>query len=107
MTEPEFWEKLSTCKNFVEYSDSTYEGRKGLIRKRGTLVCPVCAVANKKLKKNKYIDNAGDAGTYLGLPDGFVSYIVDAADMWHDDECPHDKKLTQIRKKLKKVLKLK
>ncbi len=43
-------------------------------------VCPICYVANRKLKKHKFGLAATPAGMYLGLSEKATQHIMDAAD---------------------------
>lgn len=100
MTAKEFWKELAQTKNWSYTTGITghfitrYAGQ---IRNNNR-ICPICAVANKKLKKRKYLLNAYAAGEYLGLNSRFINKIVCAADQTHDDG--------PTRNKLRQVLKL-
>lgn len=74
MTHNQFFEELSKIRGFQLHF--------GKLRKfvGEREVCPICAVANRKMKKTKFGLNAGTAGDYLGLDDGFVSSVMFAAD---------------------------
>lgn len=81
MTEKEFFDELNRIKGFHLTAN-------GLIRRfnpkivGGHIACPVCAVANKKLHKNKYMLEAAKAGKYLGLDRALICRIVRCADNW-------------------------
>ena len=104
----EFWKMLARTKGWKIDSQ-------GCIRKSTTCrdlspdgVCPVCAVANKKVHKSRWDEDADEAADYLSLDQRFVAKVVAAADNPEADlEENYTDDILQIRRKLLKTLNLK
>lgn len=102
MTEREFWKVLGTTTGWVVVDNvirriANTKGFYGDPSVLGVYVCPVCAVANKKSKKTRFALYYTSAAAYLGLDAKFASKVASAA----------DSRRGNLRKKLKKILKLK
>lgn len=97
MTQKQFFDILFRTKGWELVGDW------GILRKKSNnkLVCPICAVANHLLKKNKYYTDSYDAGQYLNLTLVFSTDISMAA----DNICLS--RTQRLRNKLLKGLKLK
>lgn len=79
MTEKEFWTILGQIKGW-------YRNEDGVIRKNGRVcdryqdICPVCAVANKKLGKAIYSIGYMTASVAINLPLSIATKIAEGAD---------------------------
>lgn len=94
----DFYQEL---KNTKDWKLDTH----GHIRKRSSCskkVCPICAVANKKLRKVKFDTNADKAAEYLGLNKSFVRVVINAS----DNRETYKPNVKNTRNKLLRTLKL-
>lgn len=93
MTRAEFWKVLATLKRkpWVEDGDPRhiwYDSNDF------SWVCPLCAVANKRLRVNRYRLSWGEAADALGLDIKFAGLIQRAADGGESPEVlPYRRKL--------------
>lgn len=79
MTEKEFWTILSKIPGWHRNENGTIR-RKTRVLGKTNEVCPVCAVANKKLRMNAYTCEAWSAGAAIKLDPGIIDKVVCAAD---------------------------
>lgn len=78
MTEKEFWDILNKIPGW--YNDNGLIRRKARVCGRMQTVCPICAVANKKLRKAIYSIGFMTASTAINLPPSVADKIASAAD---------------------------
>lgn len=93
-TQAEFWAVLARCKGFRIAEGGTIQTDKR--------ICPVCAVANKLLRTDKWQQLAYSAALEIGLDPRFVDRVVSAADYPNPGNAGH----LRLREKLLSTLKL-
>lgn len=79
MTEKEFWTILGKINGWYRSENGTIR-RKTRVRGKTYETCPVCAVANKKLRMNSYICEAWSAGASIKLDPEIIDKVASAAD---------------------------